>query len=198
MLCNGKLRKKTSFFDRNLTKRHWMYTDNQIKTETLLNTLNVRSMCISNTFCRFKANSRICEPRTHITVTLSFGCVTKIAHGIIIWYAFVSTQYNWVLPDQGTVGGCMKRRANGGELLELPEGNVEINEEYRRKNKPSEDDYRRKKPLDVFDKQIHQTLPTDVIGVSFDAQWYEVLGYGHRKTVGCVISELRGLACSST
>ena len=56
----------------------------------------------------------------------------------------------------------------------------------------------RKKNLAVFDHQIHQTLATDVIGVSFDAQWYEVFGYQHGKSVGCVIPELRGLGWSST
>ena len=44
-----------------------------------------------------------------------------------------------------------------------------VYDEYRKKN-PSEADYRKKKPLDGFDHQIHQKLATDVIGVSFDAQ----------------------------
>ena len=44
-----------------------------------------------------------------------------------------------------------------------------IIDEYRKKN-PSKADYRTKKPLKVFDHQIHQKLATDVIGVSFDAQ----------------------------
>ena len=52
--------------------------------------------------------------------------------------------------------------------------------------------------LKVFDHLIHQKLATDVIGVSFDAQWYEVFGYRHGESVGCVIPELRGLGWSST
>ena len=40
-----------------------------------------------------------------------------------------------------------------------------------------------KNPLEVFDHQIHQKLATDIIGVSFDAQWYEVFGYRHGKCV---------------
>ena len=35
-----------------------------------------------------------------------------------------------------------------------------------------------KQTLEVYDHQIQQKLATDVIGVSFDAQWYEVFGYG--------------------
>ena len=45
---------------------------------------------------------------------------------------------------------------------------MKILDEYSRK-KPSNADYR-KENLDVFDHQIHQTLATVVIGVSFDAQ----------------------------
>ena len=42
-----------------------------------------------------------------------------------------------------------------------------ILDEYRKK--PSKADYRRKK-LGVFDHKIHQKLPTDVVGVPFDAR----------------------------
>ena len=46
-----------------------------------------------------------------------------------------------------------------------------IFDEYRIKKTPSKADYRKKNnPLNVFDHQIHQTLATDVTGVSFDAQ----------------------------
>ena len=47
-----------------------------------------------------------------------------------------------------------------------------------------------KKHLDVFDHQIHRKVATDVIGLSFDAQWYDVFGYWHGKSVGCVILKL--------
>ena len=30
--------------------------------------------------------------------------------------------------------------------------------------------------LDVLDYQMHQKIATDVIGVSFDAHWYEISG----------------------
>ena len=54
------------------------------------------------------------------------------------------------------------------------------------------------KNLFVFDQQSHQKLATDVIGVSFNANDFEVFRYGHGKSVGCVIPELRGLGWSST
>ena len=47
---------------------------------------------------------------------------------------------------------------------------------------PSLADYRRKKNLFDFDHQIHQKLATDVIGVSFDAQRYEVFDNRHGKS----------------
>ena len=53
------------------------------------------------------------------------------------------------------------------------------------------------KTLEVFDHQIHQKLATDVIEVSFDAQWYEAFRYGHGKSVGCVIPELRGFTITN-
>ena len=43
------------------------------------------------------------------------------------------------------------------------------------------------KELEVFDHQIHQKLPTDIIDVSFDAQGYGVSGCGHGSSVGSAI-----------
>ena len=73
-----------------------------------------------------------------------------------------------------------------------------IYDEYRKKKNPRRPITEEKQNLDVFDHQIIQTLATDVIGVSFDAQRYEVFGYGDGESVGSVILELRGLGWSST
>ena len=67
-----------------------------------------------------------------------------------------------------------------------------------KKTKPFRGRIQEEKKLEVFDHQIHQKLATDVVGVSFDAQWYEGFGYGHGSSIECVILELRGLGWSST
>ena len=40
-------------------------------------------------------------------------------------------------------------------------------------------------PSMFFDHEMHRKLAVDVIGVSYDAQRYEIFGYGHGKSVGC-------------
>ena len=62
-----------------------------------------------------------------------------------------------------------------------------------RKKKPSKADYRRKKKLGVFDHTIHQKLATDVIEMPFDAQWYDVFGYGTWKFRGVRNSRVTGI-----
>ena len=48
-----------------------------------------------------------------------------------------------------------------------------------------------RKPLQIFDHQMHQKLATYVTGVSFDAQWHEVFAYVYRSSVGYESTELR-------
>ena len=71
-----------------------------------------------------------------------------------------------------------------------------ISDEYRKKN-PQRPITERRKQNSLF-LTTTSKLASDVIGMSFDAQLYEVFGYRHGRSVGCVTPELRGLGWSST